>query len=82
MPLQRVAERRRVEGGRDFKKNAKFPGFRVGTIPAFMMPKVSESASEREAVFDQTHVRSHCTTCKTARNTRHSLTGRAPQKAQ
>jgi FKBP-type peptidyl-prolyl cis-trans isomerase (trigger factor) len=25
---------------KDFKKNAKFPGFRVGTIPSFMLPKV------------------------------------------
>jgi FKBP-type peptidyl-prolyl cis-trans isomerase (trigger factor) len=25
---------------KDFKKNAKFPGFRVGTVPAFMLPKV------------------------------------------
>mmetsp|Transcript_47207 Transcript_47207/g.73817 ORF Transcript_47207/g.73817 Transcript_47207/m.73817 type:complete len:193 (-) Transcript_47207:28-606(-) len=25
---------------RDFKKNAQFPGFRKGTIPPFMMPKV------------------------------------------
>ena len=25
---------------KDFKKIAKFPGFRVGTVPAFMLPKV------------------------------------------
>jgi len=26
---------------KDFKKNAMFPGFRKGTIPPFMIPKVT-----------------------------------------
>jgi FKBP-type peptidyl-prolyl cis-trans isomerase (trigger factor) len=27
---------------KDFKKNAQFPGFRKGTIPPFMLPKVKQ----------------------------------------
>lgn len=51
---------------KDFKKNAQFPGFRKGTIPPFMLPKVKQfvildclEKTLSEAVKDEVTV---CTT--------------------
>ena len=51
---------------KDFKKNAQFPGFRKGTIPPFMLPKVKQfvildclEKTLGEAVKDEVNLLAH-----------------------